>query len=253
MAQTHNKYPIDERMWWTYPILFLSVIIWGSNFIIGKILVEHFDAYSITIIRLIAINGFLWLFASRYFRMPKGPAKVWVVIALSGIIGIAMNQYTFFLGLVTASPVTSALILALASVMTAMLTIFVFGERRGGKFWTGAVLALVGVVLSTFDGTAIVFGWGEGVIILTMLTFAVFMILIQWMSKYINAIQITLLSNLFGLIILLPFLLPIMGGYGRLIGRCSFCSSQAASSSIVLQTWHGIAKCLKLGLRIQHC
>ncbi|MFB9861225.1 DMT family transporter [Salinicoccus siamensis] len=134
MAQTHSKYPIDERMWWTYPILFLSVIIWGSNFIIGKILVEHFDAYSITIIRLIAINGFLWLFASRYFRMPKVPAKVWVVIVLSGIVGIAMNQYTFFLGLVTASPVTSALILALAPVMTAVLTIFVFGERRGVKF-----------------------------------------------------------------------------------------------------------------------
>ncbi|MFB9861224.1 DMT family transporter [Salinicoccus siamensis] len=78
----------------------------------------------------------------------------------------------------------------------------------------GAVLALVGVVLSTFDGTAIVFGWGEGVIVLTMLTFAVFMILIQWMSKYINAIQITLLSNLSGLILLLPFL-PA-ADYGRL-------------------------------------
>ncbi|MHC0551558.1 EamA family transporter [Salinicoccus sp. CNSTN-B1] len=253
MAQTHNKYPIDERMWWTYPILFLSVIIWGSNFIIGKILVEHFDAYSITIIRLIAINGFLWLFASRYFRMPKGPAKVWVVIALSGIIGIAMNQYTFFLGLVTASPVTSALIPGTRLCHDSHANHFrlrrtergqVLDGRSAGSRWSGT---------QHFRRHGHCLRMGEGVIILTMLTFAVFMILIQWMSKYINAIQITLLSNLFGLIILLPFLLPIMGGYGRLIGRCSFCSSQAASSSIVLQTWHGIAKCLKLGLRIQHC
>lgn len=62
--------------WLTYPILLLCVIIWGSNFIIGKILVDYFDPYSITIIRLIAINLFLWIFASRYFTMPKVPLKV---------------------------------------------------------------------------------------------------------------------------------------------------------------------------------
>lgn len=192
--------------WLTYPILLLCVIIWGSNFIIGKILVVHFDPYSITLIRLIAINLFLWIFASRYFTMPKAPAKVWGVIVISGIIGIALNQYTFFLGLVTANPVTSALILALAPVMTAIFTLFVFSERRGIKFWLGALLALFGVTLSTFDGSAIVFGIGESVIILTMLTFAIFMVLIQWLSKYINAIQITLLTNSFGLIVLIPFL-----------------------------------------------
>lgn len=200
------KMPPSLMKWLTYPILLLCVIIWGSNFIIGKILVDYFDPYSITIIRLIAINLFLWVFASKYFTMPKVPLKVWIVIIFSGIIGIAANQYTFFLGLVTANPVTSALILALAPIMTAVLTVFVFNERRGLKFWLGALLALFGVLLSTFDGSAIVFGIGESVIILTMLTFAIFMVMIQWMSKYINAIQITLLSNSFGLIILVPFL-----------------------------------------------
>jgi|GEM_PF-3739718 len=60
----------------------------------------------------------------------------------------------------------------------------------------------------------IVFGIGESVIILTMLTFAVFMVLIQWLAKYINAIQITLLSNTFGLLVLIPFL-PA-ADYGRM-------------------------------------
>lgn len=206
MDNRNIKLPENIMKWLTYPVLLLCVIMWGSNFIIGKILVDHFDPYSITIIRLIAINMFLWIFASRYFTMPKVPLKVWVIIILSGIIGIAANQYTFFLGLVTANPVTSALILALAPIMTAILTLFVFSERRGLKFWLGALLALFGVMLSTFDGSAIVFGIGETVIILTMLTFAVFMVLIQWLSKYINAIQITLLSNTFGLLVLIPFL-----------------------------------------------
>ncbi|WP_411843886.1 DMT family transporter [Salinicoccus sp. HZC-1] len=214
MNRLNIKLPPNIAVLLTYPILLLCVIIWGSNFIIGKILVDHFDPYSITLIRLIAINLFLWIFASRYFTVPKVPPKVWSVIVISGIIGIALNQYTFFLGLVTANPVTSALILALAPIMTAIFTLFVFSERRGVKFWLGALLALSGVVLSTFDGSAVFFGIGESVIILTMLTFAIFMVLIQWLSKYINAIQITLLTNIFGLILLIPFL-PA-ADYGRM-------------------------------------
>ncbi|WP_017548296.1 DMT family transporter [Salinicoccus carnicancri] len=206
--------PPNLMKWLTYPILLLCVIIWGSNFIIGKVLVDHFDPYSITVIRLIAINLFLWIFASKYFTMPKVPPRVWIVIIFSGVIGIAANQYTFFLGLVTANPVTSALILALAPIMTAIFTVFVFSERRGLKFWLGALLALSGVILSTYNGSVIVFGLGESVIILTMLTFAVFMVLIQWLAKYINAIQITLLSNTFGLLVLIPFL-PA-ADYGRM-------------------------------------
>ncbi len=200
------KLPPNIKRWLTYPILLLCVFIWGSNFIIGKVLVDHFDPYSITVIRLIAINLFLWIFASKYFTVPRVPVKVWIVIIISGIIGIAANQYTFFLGLVTANPVTSALILALAPIMTAIITLLVFSERRGVKFWLGALLALAGVILSTYNGSAIIFGIGEAVIILTMLTFAIFMVLIQWLAKYINAIQITLLSNIFGVTVLIPFL-----------------------------------------------
>lgn len=134
MNRFNFSLPPNLVKWLTYPILLLCVIIWGSNFIIGKILVDYFDPYSITVIRLVAINLFLWVFASRYFTMPKVPPRVWSVIILSGVIGIAGNQYTFFLGLVTANPVTSALILALAPIMTAIFTIFVFSERRGLKF-----------------------------------------------------------------------------------------------------------------------
>lgn len=206
MKKLKNKIPHELPLWLIYPILMLCVVMWGSNFIIGKVLVDHFDPYSITIIRLIAINIFLWVFASRHFTLPRVPPKVWSMIVISGIIGIAANQYTFFLGLVTANPVTSALILALAPIMTAILTLFIFSEKRGIKFWLGALLAFAGVTLSTVDGGAIVFGIGESVIILTMLTFAIFMVLIQWLSKYINAIQITLLTNIFGLLILIPFL-----------------------------------------------
>src|SRR5699024_11605018 len=55
-------------------------------------------------------------------------------------------------------------------------------------------------------GGSISIGRGDIAIIITMLTFAIFIVFIQWLAKYINSIQITLLTNAFGLAFLLPFL-----------------------------------------------
>lgn len=190
----------------TYAILLFCVIAWGSNFVIGKILIDYFHPYTITLVRLIAINIFLWLFLYRYLSIKNIPLKVWVGLAISGLIGITLNQYTFFLGLVTASPVTSALILALAPITTSILTFVVFKEKRIWKFWVGGLIALGGVSISVLDGGSLGIGRGEIAIIITMLTFAIFIVMIQWLAKYINSIQITLLTNAFGVAFLLPFL-----------------------------------------------
>ncbi|HLR72837.1 MAG TPA: DMT family transporter, partial [Pseudogracilibacillus sp.] len=197
---------LQPKLFLTYSILIFCVIAWGSNFVIGKILIDYFHPYTITLVRLIAINLFLWLFLYRYFNFQNIPKKIWVGLAFSGLVGIALNQYTFFLGLVTASPVTSALILALAPITTSILTFIVFKEKRLWKFWGGGIIALIGVLISVLDGGSISIGRGDIAIIITMLTFAIFIVFIQWLAKYINSIQITLLTNAFGLAFLLPFL-----------------------------------------------
>lgn len=208
-SNQQKKYLLKNNLILTYAILLFCVIAWGSNFVIGKILIDYFNPYTITLVRLIAINLFLWLFLYRYFNAEDIPVKIWMGLAISGLIGITLNQYTFFLGLVTASPVTSALILALAPITTSILTFIVFKEKRLWKFWIGGIIALVGVLISVLDGGSISIGRGEIAIIITMVTFAIFIVLIQWLAKYINSIQITLLTNVFGLAFLLPFLSTI--------------------------------------------
>lgn len=208
-SNQQKKHLLKNNLILTYAILLFCVIAWGSNFVIGKILIDYFNPYTITLVRLIAINLFLWLFLYRYFNAEDIPVKIWMGLAISGLIGITLNQYTFFLGLVTASPVTSALILALAPITTSILTFIIFKEKRLWKFWIGGIIALVGVLISVLDGGSISIGRGEIAIIITMVTFAIFIVLIQWLAKYINSIQITLLTNAFGLAFLLPFLSTI--------------------------------------------
>lgn len=205
-SHQHSKKTSPPKLILTYSILLFCVIAWGSNFVIGKLLIDFFDPYTITLIRLLAINGFLWVFFFKHLKLHNIPKKIWIGLAIAGCIGIALNQYTFFLGLVTASPVTSALILALAPITTSVLTFLILNEKRGWKFWIGAFIALAGVSISVFDGGFLGIGRGEIAIIVTMLTFAIFIVMIQWLSKYIDTIQITLLTNVFGLVCLLPFI-----------------------------------------------
>src|SRR5690625_1164207 len=131
---------LQPKLFLTYSILIFCVIAWGSNFVIGKILIDYFHPYTITLVRLIAINLFLWLFLYRYFNFQNIPKKIWVGLAFSGLVGIALNRYTFFLGLVTASPVTSALILALAPITLSFLSFIFFIVTSSCDFWVSGLI-----------------------------------------------------------------------------------------------------------------
>src|SRR5690625_7414226 len=97
---------LQPKLFLTYSILIFCVIAWGSNFVIGKILIDYFHPYTITLVRLIAINLFLWLFLYRYFNFQNIPKKIWFGLAFSGLFCIDLNQYTFFIVFVTACPIS---------------------------------------------------------------------------------------------------------------------------------------------------
>src|SRR5690625_7635838 len=105
---------LQPKLFLTYSILIFCVIAWGSNFVIGKILIDYFHPYTITLVRLIAINLFLWLFLYRYFNFQNIPKKIWVGLEFSVLVCSALYHYTFFLGIVTACTVAFYFILYLS-------------------------------------------------------------------------------------------------------------------------------------------
>lgn len=130
---------------------------------------------------------------------------IWLSVA--GFCGITINQWSFYASLQYTEPVTAALILALSPVVTALISSYWFKERKELPFWAGSVIALLGVWLVITKGSFFVphIGKGELLIGLTMLSFSIFLILIQHLSKSIHPATITWYSNIFGLVFLLPF------------------------------------------------
>ena len=196
-----------NKLWFTYLILLFCVIAWGSNFVFGSILVDVFDPSIIAFFRLIFILIFLFFMTFRVVKSVKLNMYNYIWLAIAGFIGISINQWSFYASLQFTEPVTAALILALSPIVTALLSSYWFKERKNITFWVGSFIALLGVWLVITNGSLLVpnVGKGELLIGLTMLSFSVFLVFVQHLSKSIHPATITWYSNVFGLIGLLPF------------------------------------------------
>ncbi|SDN60140.1 Permease of the drug/metabolite transporter (DMT) superfamily [Psychrobacillus sp. OK028] len=196
-----------NKQWFIYFILILCVIAWGSNFVFGSILVDVFDPSIIAFIRLIFILIFLFFMTFRNIKNQKLNFHDYIWLAVAGFVGISLNQWSFYASLQYTEPVTAALILALSPIVTALLSSYYFNERKKLQFWIGSFVALIGVWLVITKGSFLVpnFGKGELLITLTMLSFSVFLVFVQHLSKTIHPSSITWYSNVFGLIGILPF------------------------------------------------
>lgn len=196
-----------NKLWLTYLVLLFCVIAWGSNFVFGSILVEVFDPSIIAFFRLIFILIFLFFMTFRTVKSVKLSLNNYIWLAVAGFIGISLNQWSFYASLQYTEPVTAALILALSPIVTALLSSYLFKDRKKNQFWVGSFVALLGVWLVITNGSLLVpnVGKGELLIGLTMLSFSVFLVFVQHLSKSIHPATITWYSNVFGLIGLLPF------------------------------------------------
>lgn len=190
-----------------YLIGLFCVTAWGSNFVFGSILVKQFNPGIIAIIRLLFILLFLYTVTRRHVRGIRIDNKGWLLLIVAGLIGVSFNQWSFYASLQYTDPVTASLILALSPIVTVSLSIYYFKEKRRLIFWGGALIGLCGVWLVITQGTWFIpsIGRGEMLIAGTMLSFSVFLLLVQRMSKTMSVGVITWYTNLFGMIGLLPF------------------------------------------------
>src|SRR5699024_8867783 len=84
------------KMLKAYSWLTFCVIVWGSNFVFGKMLVQDFSPTLLTSLRLFFIV-LLLVGLSSYKRHVKRLNKTeWLAIFALGIIGVFINQWSFF-------------------------------------------------------------------------------------------------------------------------------------------------------------
>lgn len=196
----------DDSVLKTYTWLTFCVMVWGSNFVFGKVLVQSFSPTLLTMLRLLFIVLFLIGLSSYngYFKRVKKSDLLSVFFL--GLIGIFINQWSFFVGLQTADPTTSALILATTPILTGVLAAIFLKEKLTIRMLMGSIVAIVGIyfVVTKGDLSSVHIDSGLLWIVLTMITFAIMIIMTRHLSDRIDPFTLTLHSTIVGLIVSIP-------------------------------------------------
>ncbi|MEH7248199.1 DMT family transporter [Neobacillus niacini] len=190
-----------------YASLTFCVIVWGSNFVFGKMLVQDFSPALLTMLRLLFIVLFLIGLSSYKKDFKRVQKSDLLAVIFLGVIGVFINQWSFFVGLQTADPTTSALILATTPILTSILAAIFLKEKLTSRMLMGSVVAIIGIYFVVAKGNLSSLQIDKGLlwIVLTMITFAIMIIMTRLLSHRIGPLTITLYSNVVGLIVSIPF------------------------------------------------
>lgn len=194
-----------------YSLLLFCVLVWGSNFVIGKLLLENFSPGFTTFARFSAIVIALYIYGKCKgisFHLTKLTKKEFTVFVLLSVVGVFINQWSFFIGLQHADSTSAAVILAMTPLITCIFASIFLHEVFTKNMAIGLIVAAIGVCIvvgSGGDATFLKVEKGLWWIALTMLTFSLLIILTRLLSNRMEAFSLTFHSNVLAFIISIPF------------------------------------------------
>lgn len=157
---------------------------------------------------------FLFAFVALRYRQTNGNGmktslseigrRKWGLLLLLGLVGVFLNQWSFYSGLQTADPTASALILALTPLTTAFLAALFLKERVTPSMLAGSLLALFGVFFVVSEGAKLELHAGHLWIFVTMLTFAGSIVIVRLLARTLPPLITTLLSTTAGFAMMMP-------------------------------------------------
>lgn len=190
-----------------YIALFITLLIWGTTFMITKLVLAEMGPLLLTALRfLIAFLLLAPLAARRGFRLRQVSQPKYL---LFGLTGTTLYYGLQNVGLTYTSVSSTVLILASVPALTTLLAVIFLGEHMSGWQVLGLGLVTVGVVLVGMDSSQNSAGshplLGNLLIFCGALAWAVYTIQGRKMSNNTPAIVMTAASTGAGALLLLPF------------------------------------------------
>jgi len=170
---------------WNNPYLLLtsSALFWGSNFVLGRVMVETIPPLHLSLFRWTIGLLALWPFARRQLKGAKALWREYRVplfwMAMTGVVGF--NALTY-LAVQFTSSISASLFNSVAPVFIMLLSHFFLKEKIRPVQIAGVFISLIGVVwiVSRGDWKVLVsleFNAGDLIMIVAVLSWAVYSIL----------------------------------------------------------------------------
>lgn len=187
-------------------------MVWGTTFITTKILLKEFTPVEILFTRFILGLAALTL---AYPRRLKGlSARQELMLAGAGLTGVTLYYLLENVALSISYASNVGVLVSISPCITAILaSVFLKNERLAPSFFGGFAIAIVGIILISFNGTEN-FGLspkGDIMAVAACFMWAIYSVIIKKVGEWgINNIQITRRIFAYGTLFMLPFV-AVMG------------------------------------------
>ncbi|HCT90347.1 MAG TPA: EamA/RhaT family transporter [Lachnospiraceae bacterium] len=114
------------------PVLLLTVMIWGSLYVAGRVVLPHVPALFLLFLRF-AVSSLLLLGIARLRRLGKIRREDRKELLLVGILGYFLSNAALLLGIQYANASFSSLINALSPIFISLFAMLFLGERMPKK------------------------------------------------------------------------------------------------------------------------
>jgi len=151
----------SEQSYKGHLTMFVLNIIFGLNTSVTKsVLSDTLTPYSIYFLR-IAGAGLLFWIASAFVKENKVSSRDLMMLFLAGMLGVAINQFSFIKGLSLTSPINAAIIVTLTPIITMILAAIYQKEPVTKKKVTGVFIGASGALLLILTSMQVVNGAGS--------------------------------------------------------------------------------------------
>ncbi|GGB40941.1 DMT family transporter [Fictibacillus barbaricus] len=164
----------------TYLILFFVMVVWGLNVTATKILVTNFMPVTITGIRVLTAGLTVFLLLSLIKKVRILTKKEFWYVFLASIFNVVAHHYFLSIGLTGTTATNGGLIMGMSPLLTTILAISFLGTPLTLLKTVGLLLGFSGVAFIVLEGSQVAgISFGDGYILLSVLTQAVSFILIK--------------------------------------------------------------------------
>lgn len=195
-----------------YLIMLAVPLIWSSNFIIGRVLVQQLPPFTITAARF-GVSLVILLMIMRARGLLRRPGKnLFLPVALLGLSGVFGFNTVLYIGLKYTTAVNGTIINAFSPISVAVLSTLWLKDRPKPVQLAGLLLSFLGVVIISTRGSWAVlasmsFNPGDIIVFADTFVWAFFTVLGKKVMSRLSPLETTTYANLTGVFFLLPAVL----------------------------------------------
>lgn len=187
-------------------------LIYGANYSIAKSLMPDFiSPFGFILVRVLGALLFFLLAHSLWVKEKIKSKKDYLLLAICGFFGVAVNMLCFFKGLSLTSPINASIIMTVNPVVVLLFSVLLLKEKISRIKVLGIVLGMSGAILQVLDPLGVSkeiagINWqGDLLILANAGSYAVYLVLVKpLMAKY-HAFTVVKWTFTFGLLMVIPF------------------------------------------------